>query len=298
MFEEVLRESRLKAGYFYHASPKLFDRFRSSSKYIKYKDKGDHNDAVFLCDNIEMCVKFAYNYLSSKNKGVEDFYLYKVKIQGDLNIFNPNNKDDRKLFLDEVRRIGQEDFLIGYEKAERAGYSATLRHTLLCILSGSFTSIENPLVIRIFRDLGFDGFYAREGEDRTLAIFDPQVISIVDTKKVSRKDMEVWWGSKPRRSEIFNIDSTRHSGLPRGFKQEELDDFDLNGRVVADRIKKGQYENYRLDHYHDEKDNEGPDWMKKYLSKWGPRGSQTQLHKVKSINKRYKKNRDTSGLFD
>jgi hypothetical protein len=220
LFEQVY-----KAGnFYYHVSPMTFEEFIPQSSYIQDKDPDDVMKVIFFTSSMYMIqhyVEYLYGNLYSGGKIKEDQLatLYQCTFTKNLNLFRMSNKLDLKK-LYSVIKTTPEEFLKKYRNSTQFLKSngkkiKTLKQLFLTVNQDPdyWEFIESPVLIKIIRDLGYDGFIDQEAQADNVAIFSPNVIKIVEKLhvKLEETDKKINGNDSGKRIAFFDLNNNRMS---------------------------------------------------------------------------------------
>ena len=278
LFEKIYRLNEIAYNnrkFYYHVSPQQFTKFERRNNFRKGEDTFG---GVFLTPSLMMIDDYFNGYLIDKFKTQDIFYLYKCILSQQPNIFNPSNRNDRQLFLSEIRK-NPSDFYENYSRRQYKTVMTDLQRELDAMFaSHDWNYMENPEVTKIVKRLGYDGYVSKENNVGNLMIFDPEIIQIIPynrdkfAKTLSaekRRDRDVlaqigtenFW-TKQELDELqnrrkYNDDKSRNTSdnySRRGsFNKDEFDDLSyVTEENLLSIIPKDQSKKYAIGHCFDE----------------------------------------------
>jgi hypothetical protein len=202
LFEGTLQEQLYKRTnkLYYHVSARDFEKFEARNEFRRGGD--EELSSVFLTPNYDMILQFAEWKLDEDEEA--DFgvlYLYLCRINRPLNIFNPSNKTDVDAFMRVVMQNPRGFYKELYTRSGKEGVESNLFAFVKNLQKRhDWQAMENPAVVKLVKEAGYDGFASTENFIGNLAVFDPAAITIMRKKVLGKED--IWAGLAARNDAV------------------------------------------------------------------------------------------------
>jgi hypothetical protein len=211
-FEEILREAIYSPRkQFYHVSYNNFSKFENKNNFRK-----DDKDAsgVFLSPSIYMISLYLRDYLD-EHYHQDKYYLYRCFLTKELNIFNPSNMNDRKRFLEVVRRNPRRFYEVFTMKSFNFVYPSLDQVLNHLFEYNNWTDAENPAVSHVIKSLGYDGYESTENDVTNIFVYNANLIKIPEGGPFKVIPVTKSSDIRPFFQENFEEDMTNRADLAR-----------------------------------------------------------------------------------
>lgn len=191
-----------KKKIYYHISPNKFTKFENRQRFRK----GDEEaiGGVFLTPRLYMIQQYGYEYLYSHFPDNKEYYVYKCILNRPLNIFNPSSQKDRMAFSKEVAKNPKEFFTKYGSKQFKSLHNNLSKELTDVFTTHAWTSMENPAITKIVRQLGYDGYVSLEHNVGNLMLFNAKDIDIIRWDNKSKTVWKTIDFSRTNNSQIFD----------------------------------------------------------------------------------------------